>query len=49
MFRTYAAHARGIDIVNGAYQFIDMTPRGRDEAGQDNPQFWVRHHDRYGG
>ncbi|HXA30156.1 MAG TPA: thioredoxin family protein [Candidatus Angelobacter sp.] len=48
VFRTYAAHARGIDIVNGAYQFLDMTPRGRDEAGHDNPQFWVRHHDRYG-
>jgi len=48
IFRTYTANARGIDIVNGAYQFIDMLPRGRDEAGHEFTQYWVRHHDRYG-
>jgi len=47
MFHTYSAHARGIDMVNGAYQFLDLVPKGRDEAGHDNPQFWVRHHDKY--
>jgi predicted dithiol-disulfide oxidoreductase (DUF899 family) len=47
IFHTYSAFARGIDPVNGAYQFLDLTPKGRDEAGHDNPQFWVRHHDRY--
>jgi predicted dithiol-disulfide oxidoreductase (DUF899 family) len=34
-------------MVNGAYQFIDLVPKGRDEAGHDNPQYWVRHHDKY--
>jgi predicted dithiol-disulfide oxidoreductase (DUF899 family) len=31
--------------VNGAYNFIDMTPKGRDEG--DGPQRWVRRHDEY--
>ncbi len=47
IFHTYSAFARGIDMVNGAYQFLDLVPKGRDEAGHDNPHFWVRHHDRY--
>jgi predicted dithiol-disulfide oxidoreductase (DUF899 family) len=48
IFHTYSTYARGIDMVNGAYQVLDLVPKGRDEAGHDNPQFWVRHHDRYG-
>jgi predicted dithiol-disulfide oxidoreductase (DUF899 family) len=47
VFHTYSAYSRGIDMVNGAYQFIDLVPKGRDEAGHDNPQYWVRHHDKY--
>ena len=47
IFHTYSCHARGIDMLNGAYHFLDLVPKGRDEAGHDNPQFWVRHHDRY--
>jgi predicted dithiol-disulfide oxidoreductase (DUF899 family) len=49
IFHTYSAYARGIDMVNGAYHFLDLVPRGRDEAGHDNPQYWVRHHDKYEG
>lgn len=45
IYHTYSAYARGIDIVNGAYNFIDMTPKGRDEGGRN--QFWVRRHDEY--
>jgi predicted dithiol-disulfide oxidoreductase (DUF899 family) len=44
---TYSAYSRGVDILNSAYSYIDLTPKGRDEAGHDNPQFWVRHHDEY--
>jgi predicted dithiol-disulfide oxidoreductase (DUF899 family) len=47
IFHTYSTHARGIDMVNGAYHFLDLTPKGRDEADHDDPQYWVRHHDRY--
>jgi predicted dithiol-disulfide oxidoreductase (DUF899 family) len=47
VFHTYSSYARGIDIVNGAYHFLDMVPKGRDEDGHDFPQYWVRYHDAY--
>ena len=47
VFHTYSTYARGIDIVNGAYNLLDMTARGRDEDGLEFTQAWVRHHDRY--
>ncbi len=47
MFHTYSAYARGIDMLNGAYNFLDLVPKGRDESGQDYTQFWVRRHDEY--
>ena len=45
MFHTYSAYARGIDMLNAAYHYIDLTPKGRDEG--DTPQRWVRRHDEY--
>jgi predicted dithiol-disulfide oxidoreductase (DUF899 family) len=45
VFHTYSCYARGIDLLNTAYNYIDLTPKGRDEG--DSPQSWVRHHDRY--
>ena len=47
LFHTYSTYARGIDMVNGTYQFLDLVPKGRDER-QGDPQFWVRRHDEYG-
>ncbi|HWN57836.1 MAG TPA: thioredoxin family protein [Methylomirabilota bacterium] len=47
IFHTYSAYSRGVDILNSAYSYIDLTPKGRDVAGHDNPQFWVRRHDEY--
>lgn len=48
VFHTYSAQARGIDMLNTAYQYLDLMPKGRDEAGREFPQFWVRRHDEYG-
>jgi predicted dithiol-disulfide oxidoreductase (DUF899 family) len=48
VFHTYSAYARGIDMLNVAYHYLDLVPKGRDEAGHDLPQFWVRRHDEYG-
>ncbi|HXH40088.1 MAG TPA: thioredoxin family protein [Thermoanaerobaculia bacterium] len=45
IFHTYSTYARGIDITNTAYHYIDLTPKGRDEG--DRPQYWVRRHDEY--
>lgn len=45
VFHTYSAYARGCDILLGTYNFLDLTPKGRNEAG---PMDWVRYHDKYG-
>ena len=47
VFHTYSCYARGIDMMNAAYQYLDLVPKGRDEEGLEDPQAWVRHHDRY--
>jgi predicted dithiol-disulfide oxidoreductase (DUF899 family) len=47
VFHTYSTYARGLDILIGAYNWLDITPKGRDEAGLAQTMAWVRHHDRY--
>ncbi len=47
IFHTYSAYARGLDILLGAYNFLDLTPKGRDEEGLAFTMAWVRHHDKY--
>jgi len=47
IFHTYSCFARGIDMMNGTYQYLDLVPKGRDEDVPEGPQAWVRHHDRY--
>jgi predicted dithiol-disulfide oxidoreductase (DUF899 family) len=48
IFHTYSSYARGLDILIGAYNWLDLTPKGRDEAGLKHGMAWVRHHDKYG-
>jgi len=47
IFHTYSTYARGLDILVGAYNFLDLVPKGRDEDGLAFSMAWVRHHDRY--
>jgi predicted dithiol-disulfide oxidoreductase (DUF899 family) len=48
VFHTYSCYQRGVDMLNGAYHYLDLTPKGRDEADQKpHPQAWVRRHDEY--
>ena len=47
IFHTYSTYARGLDILLGAYNLLDMTPKGRDEDALPYGMAWVRHHDRY--
>ncbi len=49
VFHTYSTYARGLDMFLGAYHFLDIAPKGRDEAGLARPMAWVRHHDCYDG
>lgn len=46
IFHTYSTYGRGVEVMMGTYNLLDLTPKGRDENpghGMD----WVRHHDRY--
>ena len=47
VFHTYSTYARGLDMLIGAYHFLDLVPKGRDEAGLDYSMAWIRHHDKY--
>ncbi len=49
IFHTYSTYGRGLDILIGAYNLIDLVPKGRDEDGLRHSMAWVRHHDRYEG
>jgi len=46
IFHTYSAYARGIDMLNTTYHFLDLTAKGRDE-NPDSTQDWVRYRDEY--
>ena len=48
VFHTYSAFSRGLDILVGTYNYLDLLPKGRDEDGLAFSMAWVRHHDRYG-
>jgi predicted dithiol-disulfide oxidoreductase (DUF899 family) len=49
VFHTYSTFARGGDILINTYNYLDIAPKGRHEAGLSYPMAWVRHHDRYEG
>jgi predicted dithiol-disulfide oxidoreductase (DUF899 family) len=54
VFHTYSTYARGTDLLAGTYNYLDLTPLGRQEDWEEPPgrsdgpfMHWVRHHDRY--
>jgi predicted dithiol-disulfide oxidoreductase (DUF899 family) len=49
IFHTYSSYGRGLDILIGAYNLLDIAPKGRDEGGLKYGMAWVRHHDKYAG
>jgi predicted dithiol-disulfide oxidoreductase (DUF899 family) len=48
IFHTYSCYARGLDMLNVAYHYLDLVPKGRDEEQLRFTMEWVRHHDKYG-
>ena len=48
IFHTYSCYARGLDMLNVAYHYLDLTPKERDEEELPFPMAWVRYHDAYG-
>jgi len=47
VLHTFSSFGRGVDILMGTYNFLDLVPKGRDEDGLAHSMAWVRHHDRY--
>jgi predicted dithiol-disulfide oxidoreductase (DUF899 family) len=47
IFHTYSCFARGLDMMNAAYHYLDLTPLGRHEDGLPYPMDWVRLRDQY--
>ncbi|MHC2338563.1 DUF899 domain-containing protein [Bradyrhizobium sp. USDA 4454] len=47
VFHTYSTFARGLDMMNAAYHYLDLTPLGRHEEGLPYPMDWVRLRDQY--
>jgi predicted dithiol-disulfide oxidoreductase (DUF899 family) len=45
IFHTYSTYARGLDMLNVAYHYMDLVPKGRDEA--ETGPMWIHRHDEY--
>ena len=46
VFHAYSCYDRGNDKLNVHYHYLDLVPKGRDEAGRG--PYWVRRKDEYG-
>jgi predicted dithiol-disulfide oxidoreductase (DUF899 family) len=47
IYHTYSSYGRGIDMLNTAYHYLDIAPKGRDEDGLPHAMAWVRYRDSY--
>ncbi|UUZ67850.1 DUF899 domain-containing protein [Polaromonas sp. P2-4] len=47
VFHTYSTYGRGVEVMMGTYNMLDLAPLGRDEDNLAYGMAWVRHHDRY--
>jgi len=46
VYHTYSTYSRGLDLLIGTYNLLDLVPKGRNEDPEATMS-WVRHHDRY--
>lgn len=47
IFHSYSTYGRGLDLLMNTYNYLDLTPLGRHEAGLPFSMAWVKHHDKY--
>jgi predicted dithiol-disulfide oxidoreductase (DUF899 family) len=47
IFHTYSCYARGLDMLNAAYHYMDLVPKGRDEDTLPYPSAWLQRYDEY--
>ena len=45
IFHTYSTYRRGVELLIGALNWLDLVPKGRNES--DGAMSWVRRHDDY--
>jgi len=43
IYHSYSTYARGLDMLNTAYHYLDIAPQGRAEEGLAFPMQWVKH------
>ncbi|MBM7063285.1 DUF899 domain-containing protein [Pseudomonas sp. UL073] len=54
VFHSYSSYGRGLDLLLGTYNYLDLTPFGRGEGWDGMPDLhgagmnWTRLHDQYG-
>jgi predicted dithiol-disulfide oxidoreductase (DUF899 family) len=46
IFHTYSTYGRGDEVLMGAFAWLDLTPKGRNES--DGIMSWLKLHDEYG-
>ncbi len=47
VFHTYSTLVTGSELLNSTYNYLDLTPLGRQEDGLSFKHEWVRYHDQY--
>jgi predicted dithiol-disulfide oxidoreductase (DUF899 family) len=47
VLHTYSTYGRGLDHLLATYDYLDLTPLGRQEESLPYPMAWIRHRDRY--
>jgi predicted dithiol-disulfide oxidoreductase (DUF899 family) len=45
VFHSYSTYHRGTELLMGAFNWLDLTPKGRNETG--GTMSWLRLHDKY--
>jgi predicted dithiol-disulfide oxidoreductase (DUF899 family) len=47
VFHTYSTYGRGVEVMMGTYNLLDLMPEARGERDVGHKMEWLRHHDKY--
>ena len=47
VYHAYSTYERGLDMLNGAYHYIDLTPKGRTSEEDHGNMHWLKRRDQY--
>ncbi len=43
IYHTYSVYARGLESITDSYDFLDLTPYGRQQDFEESPEGWPQH------